>query len=131
MKMNPAKSQFLCVNSPCTQPFDLGEVVISHTDRYTYLGTSICIGSISEQVKMHLKSKSGHVLKFLSFLRKNSDAPYKVKKKVWESALRSSIFYGCETWYARDLKAAESVYSSTIKSMLAVRQTTCNDIVFL
>ncbi len=38
-----------------------------------------------------------HVRKFTSFVSKNEDAPYKVKKVVWESALKGALYVkvGC------------------------------------
>ena len=86
LRMNSAKSQFMCVNGQCSEPFELGDITISQTDRYTYLGSPVSIASISEQVKVHLQLKKGQVMKFYSFLTKNSEAPYQVKLKVWKSA---------------------------------------------
>ena len=81
-------------------------------------------------MKDHIQLKTRHVLKFASFLSKNFDAPFAVKKKVWSSALKAAVFYSCETWLTLDLRAAEYVYNSTLKNLLSVRNTTCNDIVF-
>ena len=128
MTMNPAKSQFMSINDETVTSFQVDDVVIARTGCYEYLGTPVMMAPISEQVKTHLSRKFGNVCKFISFLKKNSDAPFQVKKKVWESALCSSIFYSCETWFTKDLKAAESVYYSTLKSLLSVRSTTCNDL---
>ena len=131
MAINESKSQFMCVNSEDTQPFKVGDVTVNHTQSYTYLGTPVSIKPISEQVKDHLQMKNRHALKFFSFLQRNCDAPYLVKKTVWSSALKTALFYSCETWMTQDLRAAESVFNSTLKSLLGVRQTTCNDIVFV
>ena len=69
-------------------------------------------------------------MKFASFLSKNFDAPFVAKKKVWSSALKAAVFYSCETWLTLDLRAAEYVYNATLKNLLSVRNTTCNDIVY-
>jgi hypothetical protein len=53
-----------------------------------------------------------------------------VKKTVWSSALKAAIFYSCETWLTLDLRVAEYVYNSTLKNLLSVKSTTCNDIVY-
>ena len=116
------------MNSSSTADFVLDSVSVSHTDTYTYLGTPISPLPISDQVKKHLSSKSSHVLKFYSFVTKNSDAPFQVKRTVWESALQSAIFYSSETWLTTDLRVAESTYMATLKLLLDVRPTTCNDI---
>ena len=131
MVIHPSKSQFPVINDNDTRPIMIDTITISHTDRYVYLGTPISAKSIAAQVEDHLKSKSGHVLKFSSFLAKNTDARFSVKQTVWESALNSAIFYSCETWMTSNLKAAESVYSSTLKQLLGFRATTCNNIAML
>ena len=129
MVINSSKSQFLCVNGDDVNPFDLGGVEICLTNSYTYLGVPISISSVTDQVKAHLSMKSGHVFKFYSFLRKNDDAPYVVKKRVWESALCSALFYGCESWFIRDFREAETMYNASLKAMLGVRLSSCNDLV--
>ena len=77
------------------------------------------------------RAKASHVMKFTSFLTKNNEAPFSVKKAVWQSALNSAIFYSCETWLTPDVKAAESTYMSTLKQLIGVRASTCNDIVLV
>ena len=131
MKIHPTKSKYQCVNTEDRTPIVLQNITIRHTESYVYLGATISNNPISVQVKTHISQKQAHIMKFYSFLSKNSDAPFIVKKKVWESALRSAIFYGSETWMTRDLKATESPYLSTIKQMLGVRQTTCNELALI
>ncbi len=127
MVMHPTKSRYIAVNTQDQMNFVLGDVIIEHTDSYVYLGSQISISSVAQQVKDHIKSKASHVFKFTSFLTKNNDAPFCVKYTVWDSALKSAIFYGCETWLTKDLKAAESVYLSSLKQMLSVRSQSCTD----
>ena len=75
-----------------------------------------------------MKAKEGHVLKFTSFLLKNIDAPYHVKRTVWQSAVTSAILHSCESWLTADTGAVEKPYMSTLKQLLGVKQTTCNDL---
>lgn len=96
-----------------------------------YLGSLISVSTVSQQVKDHIQNKASHVFKFSSFLAKNTDAPFSVKYTVWESALKSAIFYGSETWMTKDLKVAEAVYLSTLKQLLNVRSQTCTDNVYV
>jgi len=131
MAINSSKTQFLVVGCDDDVPFTLDNITVSRTDKYSYLGTWISNTQISNQVKEHIKTKNSHCLKFAAFLSKNSDAPYTVKKKVWESALMSAVFYSCESWLTRDLKAAEVVYTRTLKHLMSVRITTCTDLVML
>ena len=91
----------------------------------TYLGTSISPLPISDQVKKHLSSKSNHVLKFCSFLTKNSDAPFQVKRTVWESDLQSPIFYGIAMWLTTDLRVAESTWFKHILLLIGQQLQYC------
>ena len=127
-EIHPKKSAYITVNTNDTRDFILGDVHIAHCKEYMYLGTPISNNSIAEQVKHHLSGKACHVIKYASFLCKNSDAPYYIKQQVWHCALQSALFYSCETWLTSDLRAAESVYMSTLKLLLGIRHTTCNDI---
>ena len=131
MVINSDKSQFLVVGSDDRSPFMLDNVTLAFTESYNYLGTWISNTTISNQVKEHIKMKNSHRLKFAAFLSKNSDAPYSVKKKVWQSALMSATFYSCESWLTKDLKVAENVYNITLKQMMSVRITTCTDLVMV
>ena len=45
-----------------------------------------------------LRDKRKHYFKFVSFLNKNRDCPFFIKKKVLDSALISTILYNCESW---------------------------------
>ena len=127
-EIHPNKSAYFTVNTNDTSDFILDNVTIAYCNEYTYLGTPLSNNTIAEQVKQHLSRKASHVIKYTSFLNKNSDAPYKVKQQVWHSALQSALFYSCETWLTSDLRSAESVYMSTLKQLLGIRHTTCNDI---
>ena len=131
MKVNQSKSAFITVGTKDTDPFRMGEAEIQFTDSYKYLGTLIANKTVKEQMKMHLQSKRSQTLKFAAFLHKNNDAPFTVKKKVWNAALLASVMYSCDTWLCADLRPAESLYNSTLKELLGVRLTTCNDLVLL
>ena len=131
MRIHPTKSKYMCINSNDSTPFKLDNIQIDQTNNYMYLGAPISDSEIEEQIENQLKQKQAHILKFTSFLSKNSDSPFPVKKKVWESALNSAIFYSCETWLTNNLQTIEKSYMSTIKQMLSVRQTTCHDIIQL
>ena len=131
MEIHPTKSKFLVINSDDKAPIVLDSVIVSYTDVYLYLGSFISMESISDQLKHHFKDKYKQVLKFYTFLYKNNDVPYHVKRSVWDSAVKSSLFYSSETWITNDLSIAESTYLATVKRLLAVRSSTNTDIVLL
>ena len=63
--------------------------------------------------------------------KKNSEAPFAVKKAVWESALNASILYSCETWMTSSLKQAEQLYQHTLKDLVGVRYQIPTDLVYV
>ena len=50
---------------------------------------------------------------------------------MWNSVVNSALLYSCETWLCESFPGVESMYMSTIKQLLNVRVTTCNDLVLL
>ena len=131
MEIHPTKSKFLVINSDDKSPIVIDSVIVSYTDLYLYLGSFISMEPIPLQLKHHFNDKYKQVLKFYTFLYKNNDVPYHVKRNVWDSAVKSSIFYGAETWITNELGIAESTYLATVKRLLAVRASTNTDIVLL
>ena len=79
----------MCVNSNDTTPIQLGNVIINPTDKYVYLGAPILNSEIEQQIELQLQQKQAHLLKFTSFLTKNCDSLFHVKRTVWDSALNT------------------------------------------
>ena len=58
-------------------------LVIEHCQSYVCLGSPFTTdGSVSSSVSVHAKNKLCHVLKYVSFLKKNNDIPFIVKRRV-------------------------------------------------
>ena len=53
-----------------------------------------------------------------------------MKRAVWESALMSSMLYGCETWMSNSLRPVEQLYQHTLKDLAGVRYQTPPDLVY-
>ena len=77
---------------------------------------------MSSAVKIQAKEKICHVLQFVSFLRKNNDIPFAVKRRVCGAALMSSLLYGCESCVGANLKPVIKLYNWALKQMLGVRE---------
>ena len=129
MEIHHTKSQYMVINSKDDEPFILRNIVISHTDKYVYLGTPIINASLKNHVKAHINSKQDHLMKFSASLKKNKDAPFAVKELAFKSALSSAVLYGCESWLCNNHKFAVSAILSAEKQLLAVRNQTCSDLV--
>lgn len=107
-------------------------LVIEHCNSYVYLGSPFtCDGNVSRAVKLHANNKMPHVLKFVSFIKKNNDVPFVVKRRVFDAALMSSLLYGCESWLNADLKPIIKLYNWCLKQLLGVRKSTPNDVCYI
>ena len=97
-----------------------------------YLGSIFTSdGSISSAIASHARCKTVHVLKFVSFLQKNRDVPFYVKKRVFEAAVMSTMLYGCESWLEGNVKPIEKLYNWCVKQLLGVRLSTCSDVCYV
>ncbi len=129
MRMNASKTKFfvICGGPGDAEPFQVGDKTVEHCSHYIYLGSPFtCDGSVSSAVKLHARNKLCHVLKFVSFVRKNNDIPFIVKRRVFDAALLSSLLYGSESWVGADLKPITKLYIWAMKELLNVRRTTPN-----
>ena len=82
-------------------------------------------------LKVMLRIRKRHLLKLIMFFAKNQDMPFSVKLKVLNACFLSTILYGCESWLNVSLKPVEQLYCGSIKALLGVRSTTCNDLCLL
>ena len=138
MRINNVKSKlFVITGERCDdEPFGVGEVMVEHCTSYTCLGSPFTgHGSVSSAVKLHTKSKLCHVLKFISFLKKNNDIPFIVKRRVFDAVLLSSLVYGCESWVGGwvicDMKPVVKLYNCALKHLLGVKKTTPNVVCYV
>lgn len=134
MVVNNMKTKFFVIHASAEdrEPFRVGEMVVEWCDRYMYLGSMFTsIGTLKSAIAAHAQVKMCHILKFVSFLEKNRDIPFYVKKRMFDAALVSTILYGCESWFHGDLRPVEKLYNWGIKQLLGVRMTTCTDICYV
>lgn len=131
MIINEGKTQFMVINgSPDDhQPLHCSDIVVENCESYIYLGSPFTQdGKIQTAVKIQGKMKACHVLKYQSFIKKNCDFPFSVKKTVLDAALLTSVFYGCEGWLCKQLDTPQQLYMTAIKTLLGVRRTTPNNL---
>ena len=134
MKINQSKTKFFVIggNPGDSLPLNVDDLIIESCTSYTYLGSIFTSdGLVTSSVKAHAQNKMCQVLKFISFLKKNNDVPFVVKRRVFDAALMSSLLYGCESWLNADLRPMVKLYNWAIKQLLGVRMTTCNDLCYI
>ncbi len=71
-----------------------------------------------------------HVIKFTSFLNKNNDITFIVKRRIFEAAVMSGVLYGCEAWLNADLRPIAKVYNWALKSLLSFRESIVGTVAF-
>ena len=134
MKVNQSKTKLFAISGSETdrEPLMVDGLEVKHCNSYVHLGSPFTSdGCTSSAVKAHANVKMSHVLKFVSFISKNNDVPFVVKRRVFEAALMSSLVYGCESWLGADLKPIDKLFNWCVKQLLGVRRTTCNDVCYV
>ena len=131
MVINQKKTNFMAINGRAEDLADIivDDLTVQHTDLYIYLGAAFTSdGGISSAVRAQMISKAKDFNKFISFLNKNNDLPFILKRKVFETAFIPAILYGCESWLNGDLKPVKKMYNEAMKHLLGVRYNTCTDL---
>ena len=127
MQVNESKTEFMVINGT---PKDRETIVLStltvkHCTSYVYLGVIVTEnGSASASLKAHIAEKKKHLNRLNIFLSRNHDAPFFVKRKVFDAAFSSAILYGCESWIDVPLAPVEAMYMTAVRRLLDVRRST-------
>ena len=79
-------------------------------------------------MKEHVKERNKNLNKLHIFLAANYDAPFFVKKKVFQAAFSAAILYGMESWLDISLKPIEVMYMKGVRALLGVRNSTQSDL---
>ena len=75
------------------------------------------------------KDKIKHVFKFFTFLKKNHNMPFILKRKVAEACVLSALIYGTETYLTDNLrKQLDILYGRIIRVLLGVKHSTPIDL---
>lgn len=131
MIVNTGKTKFMVINGSDEDKelINCRNNHVGYCNQYIYLGSPFSDdGSPSTAIKIHAANKMCHALKFISFVSRNNDVPFLVKKKVFDAALMSALIYGSESWLNGNIKPVEKLYKWCIKKLLGVRKTTANDL---
>ena len=72
MEIHPQKSKYMVINSNDDRSFNLQHITIDRTNEDVYLDTPIINASLAKQVKAHIDFKRSHLIKFSSFLNRNT-----------------------------------------------------------
>ena len=131
--VNEAKTKFMVINHELDDrnPIIAGpNLTIKYTEKYIYLGAVITHdGNICTVMKEHAALKNAHYLKFVAFIKKNSFAPFYVKRQVFRACIISTLLYSCEVWFSNCVdRSIIKIYMSCVKAILGVRDSTDNDL---
>ena len=127
MVVNESKTEFMVINGNANDRKDIimSDLTVKHCTSYVYLGVIVTEnGSVTSSLKAHIADKKKHLNRLLIFLARNYDAPFFVKRKVFDAAFSSAILYGCESWIGVSLAPVERMYMSAVRLSLDVRKST-------
>jgi exonuclease III len=131
MSINQSKTKFMVINGKGDdfETIESRGIKVKYCKSYIYLGAPITDdGSYRTMINLHVKEKMKHAIKFYTFLNRNPDAPFSIKKRVAKACVFTSIIYGSETWLTDNYGKTETLYNKIVKALLDVRQTTCTDL---
>ena len=129
MRMNMKKTKLMVINGDNVdrEPLRSADTdeAIMYTKHYVYLGAHFLDdGKMGSVMKKQAESCIKHVNKFSSFVQKNANMPFSLKKMVLRAALFSAILYSCETWLYENISSVNKHYMAAVKLLLGVRTTT-------
>ena len=130
MSINQKKTEFMVINKKKQDKETIHSrgISVKYCSSYKYLGAPISDdGSYSTTLNLHSKDKLKHTVKYYTFLNRNPDVPFSMKKRVAEACVFSSILYGAEAWFTDNYGKIETMYTKIVKALLDVRNTCCND----
>ena len=125
MHINEFKTELMVVDGlpvDCTN-IAIDGLKVTHCSSYAYLRVIVIEnGSLNSTLKAHVAKKKKHLNYLNIFLARNHDAPFFVKKKVFDAAFFTAILYGCESWLGISLYPVDSY--TAVHNLLRVRKST-------
>ena len=133
MVVNELKTQFMVINHTEADKLDIlarPDLIIKYTNKYVYLGAYITDdGNMLSVMREQAIIKNPHHLKFQAFTKKNSNAPFYIKRQVFMACILTTLLYSCEVWLTNSAeKHIRKIYLSCIRALLGVRTSTDVDL---
>ena len=99
-----------------------------HHDWSILLRLELGTKGIGFRIFKHASSKEKDMNKLTIFLQWNKNAPYAVRKVVFDACFNSFLLYGCELWLGTNpIGTLNSLSLKAVKMLLGVQQLTTND----
>ena len=128
------KCEFLVVNGTEEDraPLPFGRTCLKCVEYIILLGSHLTsLVSLADEAQLHMKKRYTSVIKYFNFLRSNRSAPLKVKTKVLQSCVMSSLLHNCEAFGNHMPKDLETSYLKLLRSCFNTRSNVPNDILFI
>lgn len=123
LKINTAKTKEIRMNSTNKHPLAVKDEEIEQVENFCYLGSIVSKnGGAAEDVECRIKKAKGAFAQ-LRPVWKSREILLKVKLKIFESNVKSVLFYGCETWkVTAQIKARiQTFINKCLRIILGVR----------
>ena len=138
LTLNLKKSSYMIINGKeedvkCNIYLEEGEKDLEYKSSYVYLGVIITDnGNLRYDLETYIDNKRSNVtIKYNNLIRKHVNMPMKFKLQVLDSCVCSVLIYACETWGITNVQSLETSYRFGLKRALSVRDSTCNEIVYI
>ena len=122
-----SKCEFIVINGDDydKEPLPFGAKLLVHVQYITLLGSHCSsIGSIVEDLRLHMRIRYKSCIKFYNFLRSNKLAPLSVKIKVLKACVVNSVLHNCETFGGNIPEGLEKSYNKLLRCTFGVRSNT-------
>lgn len=107
-------------------------IKIDYVHNYFYLGAWITDDAkMNTVITLHETVNKTLLNKFAIFCAANSNMLFTYKRKVFDAAVTSALFYDAETWLVNYLKKLIAQYNRAVKCLLSVRKHTSPELCFI
>ena len=128
------KCEFLVVNGTeeDREPLPFGKTLLKNVEYIILLGSHLTsAASLFLESQLHMLKRYISVIKYYNFIRSNRLAPLKVKIKVLQACVMSSLLHNCEAFGNIIPSGLESTYVKMLKCCFNVRSNVPNDILYI
>ena len=122
--------------NPSLENIQVGEEIFHSIDKskgHKYLGmTFLPTNDFSMIIRKNINSRMGNLSRYYGWLNVNETTPIKIKLRILDNCMYSSLTYGMETWgdFSCVHEELRQMERTLLKSILKVKTGTSNDLIY-